>query len=132
MEHIIKGIFYLVSGGVVDPHKCWVNHIVCVCVCVWCFKIGLGPQPIVGGLATSPVLLTQTRTRLQRKSLVTGVPTSKTTALTFGFSLSIMAFATNPPTPTSCGHDLFPVHHAQHTSSSFSFSPNFQLLFILI
>ena len=65
---------------------------------------------MTGTLETVPSVRTQTQTLSQRKSVVTTEPSSTIIASTEGFSLSIVASATVPCTPTSSGHEFLPTH----------------------
>lgn len=69
--------------------------------------------PIVGTWKTNPFSLTQTQTLSQRKSVMTMFPSGTMIASTKGFSLSIVASATVPCTPTSSGHELLPAQQAK-------------------
>ncbi|KAJ0621111.1 hypothetical protein HanIR_Chr01g0004961 [Helianthus annuus] len=64
---------------------------------------------MIGVRVTTPLSFTHTHTRSHLKSLVVGVPSNITIALTSGFSFSIVAAAASPFAPTSSGHESFPV-----------------------
>ncbi|KAE9589752.1 hypothetical protein Lalb_Chr21g0312261 [Lupinus albus] len=66
--------------------------------------------PIVGIFLTIPFVSTQTQTLSHLKSVITMVPSSTIIASTKLFSLSIVASASVPCTPTNSGHELLPVH----------------------
>ena len=74
--------------------------------------------PILGARMTTPLEFTHTHTRSHRKSFVVGVPSSNTIAFTRVFSVSILLSASPPVSPTSSGHELFPVFSIQLFSSS--------------
>lgn len=74
-----------------------------------CFSVNTS-YPIFGTLLTIPSLLTQTQTLSLRRSVVTTDPRGTIIAFTEGFSLSIVASATVPCTPTNSGHENLPAH----------------------
>lgn len=68
---------------------------------------------------TTPRASTHTLTRSYRTSYVTSCPTKTIIASTRGFSFSIVATALWPFTPTSSGHELFPVYFISGNTNLF-------------
>jgi len=66
------------------------------------------PHPTSGTILTRPNSLVQTYTRLQQKSPSRTCPIGINTAVTYGLSLSIAAFALSPLCPINSGHRCRP------------------------